>query len=147
MPKFDKILCPVDFDDNSVEALAMATDLARQHDAKVFLLHAAPPVDPLVVSAPIVFARQREEARKNLNQMAENYLKDIKHETMLRVGHPAHEILAAVKETGADVVVMATHGRTGVSHLVLGSVAERVVREAPCPVLIVRARGAARAAA
>ena len=147
MPTFKKILCPVDFDDNSVEALAMAMDLARQHEAMLFLLHAAPPVDPLVVSAPIAFARKKEEAHKNLNQMAEKYLKDTKHETMLRVGHPASEILAAVNETGADLVVMATHGRTGVSHLVLGSVAERVVREAPCPVLIVRAKSAARAAA
>lgn len=147
MPTFKKILCPVDFDDNSVEALAMAMDLARQHDAKLFLFHAAPPVDPLIVSAPIVFAREKEDARKNLNQMAESHLKDMKHETMLRVGHPAPEIIAAVSETGADLVVMATHGRTGVSHLVLGSVAEKVVREAPCPVLIVRAKAAARAAA
>ncbi len=147
MPTFKKILCPVDFDDNSLQALAMAIDLARQQDAKLFVLHAVPPVDPLVVSAPIVFARKREEAHKNLNQMAEKNLKDVKHETMLRVGHPAAEIIAAVNETDADLVVMATHGRTGVSHLVLGSVAERVVREAPCPVLIVRAKSAARAAA
>jgi len=146
MPTFKRILCPVDFDDNSVKALAMAIDLARQHDAQLLLVHSAPPVDPLVVSAPIVFAREKEEARKNLNQMAEKYLKDTRHETMLRVGHPAPEIVAAVNETGADLVVMATHGRTGVSHLVLGSVAEKVVREAPCAVLIVRGKAAPRAA-
>jgi nucleotide-binding universal stress UspA family protein len=147
MPTFKKILCPVDFDNNSLEALGMAADFARQHSAKLFLFHAAPPIDPLVVSAPIVFAREKEEARKNLEKMADENLKGIDHETVLRVGHPAPEIVAAVTEHGADLVVMATHGRTGISHLVLGSVAEKVVREAPCPVLTVRARGAARAAA
>jgi universal stress protein A len=146
MPMFKRILCPVDFDSNSVEALRMAVDLARQHSAKILLFHAASPVSQLVVSAPFVAAREKEEARRNLEKLADENLKGIDHETSLRVGHPAPEILSAVTELGADLVVMATHGRTGVSHLVLGSVAEKVVREAPCPVLIVRA-GAAHATA
>ncbi len=65
-------------------------------------------------------------------------LSDVEHETVLRIGNPAEEIIKAEHDYGADLVVMATHGRTGVAHLVLGSVAERVVRESTCPVLTIR---------
>lgn len=58
---------------------------------------------------------------------------------IMRTGNAAHEIIAAAADLKTDLIVMATHGRTGVPHLFLGSVAERVVREAPCPVLTVRA--------
>jgi universal stress protein A len=147
MATFNKILCPVDFDDNSIDALRLAIDLARQNNAKVYLLHVVPPMDPLVVSAPIVFARDQERARSELDKAAGKYLAGIDHEVLQRVGHAAAEIVAAGGAVGADLVVMATHGRKGVSHLVLGSVAEKVVRESTCPVLVVRNRNAAQMAA
>ena len=147
MATFNKILCPVDFDDNSMNALTLAIDLARQNNAKIYLLHVVPPMDPLSVSAPIVFARDQERARAELEKVAGKYLSGVDHEVVQRVGHAAAEIVAAIGAVGADLVVMATHGRKGVSHLVLGSVAEKVVRESLCPVLTVRAKHAAQMAA
>ena len=145
--RFKKIVCPIDFDGNSLEALAMAADLARQHDATVYVVHALGAVDPLVVSAQIAFERARQEGRRDLENIAKKHLEGVKYETMLRVGNAANEIVAVVSETGADLVVMATHGRTGMSHMLMGSVAEKVVRRAPCPVLTVRTKSTAQMAA
>ena len=147
MATFKKILYPIDFDDNTYGALAVAIDLARQNQAKLYLLHVVIPVDPLMISAPVAFERMQKQAADDLANVEAKRLKDLPHETMLRIGHPAHEILAAEKETSAELIVMATHGRTGVSHLLMGSVAEGVVREASCPVLTIHAKGPAKIAA
>lgn len=147
MATFKKILCPIDFDDNSYGALDLAVDLAQQNQAKVYLLHVVTPVDPLVVSAPLALERLKERAIADLARIEGERLKNIPHETSLRVGHPAHEIIATQKEIGAELIVMATHGRTGVSHLLMGSVSERVVREASCPVLTIHAKSPAKMAA
>jgi universal stress protein A len=140
---FRKILCPVSFDANSVAALKVARDLAEEHDATVFLIHvvAAPPLG----TGPIAlepFPQTEHDARARLQQLADEHLEGkVKYNLVARSGDPARVVIAAVAEFGADSIVMATHGRTGVSHLLLGSVAERVVREAPCPVLTVRGAG------
>jgi nucleotide-binding universal stress UspA family protein len=81
--------------------------------------------------------------------MIENFqsclVSDIKHavetQTLVEVGQAAERLIAAAKEKNADLIVMATHGRTGLSHALMGSVAEKVVRQAPCPVLTVRPKG------
>ncbi|HVN89256.1 MAG TPA: universal stress protein [Candidatus Binataceae bacterium] len=138
---FQRILCPVDFDDNSIEALRLARRLALRDEGKLYLLHVVPPTDPLVVSAPRVAQQRESDARTGLKRTSENELKGVEHETLLRHGHPAEEVVKAAKELKADLVVMATHGRRGLSHLVIGSVAEKVVRESTAPVLTVRMQG------
>lgn len=139
MPIFQRILCPVDFDSNSVAALRLAKELAQRDNAKLYLFHSIPPTDPLVVSAPMLAKRTEEEARRELGKIETGELGGVPHELLLRVGHPSEEVITVAKDLRADLIVMATHGRTGIPHLVIGSVAERVVREAPCPVLTVRA--------
>jgi len=142
---FQRILCPVDFDGNSMEALQLARRLALRDEGKLYVLHVVPPTDPLVVSAPRLAQHREAEARTGLKRTSEEELKGVEHETLMRFGHPADEVVKAAKELNADLIVMATHGRHGISHLVLGSVAEKVVREATAPVLTVRMQGHAAA--
>jgi universal stress protein A len=137
---FSTILCPVSFDANSAAALDLARDLAEGTDAVVYLIHvvAAPPIG----SAPIPmepFPQSEHDARTALQQLALSHLEGrVRYELIARSGDPAGVIIDAAREFGADSIVMATHARKGISHLLLGSVAERVVREAPCPVLTIR---------
>jgi nucleotide-binding universal stress UspA family protein len=135
---FSRILCPVDFDGNSLDALRMGCRLAEQSKARLYALHVVPLTDPTIVSAPLIAEQAEQLARAELARISNAELAGIEHETLLRFGHPAKEIIAAEADTNADLVVMATHGRTGISHLVLGSVAEKVVRESSCPVLTIR---------
>jgi len=86
----------------------------------------------------MIAEQKGKHARAELLRVSQSELLGVDHETLLRFGHPAKEIIAGEAATNADLVVMATHGRTGISHLVLGSVAEKVVRESSCPVLTVR---------
>jgi universal stress protein A len=137
---FQRILCPTDFDGNSLEALRFARRLALRDEGKVFFVHVVLPTDPLIISAPLVGRRSETEARSELKQLAEKELTAVAHETLLRFGRPAQEIIRAAREVGADLIVMGTHGRDGLEHLVLGSVAEKVVRESVCPVLTLRMR-------
>ena len=129
---FSRILCPIDFDGNSLEALRMARGIAEQNKATLYVLHVVPPNDPMVVSAPMIAEQRENHARAELLRISQTELLGIDHETLLRSGHPAKEIIAAEAAMNAELVVMATHGRTGISHLVLGSVAEKVVRESSC---------------
>jgi universal stress protein A len=135
---FKRILCPIDFDGNSLAALRMTRGIAEQHNAKIYVLHVVPLGDPMVVSAPVIAQQKENHARSELLRISKTELLGVDHETLLRFGHPAKEIIAGEAATNADLVVMATHGRTGISHLILGSVAEKVVRESSCPVLTVR---------
>lgn len=137
---YRKILCPVDFDENSMRALDTAAGLARQNDGTVLLLHVVPLFIP-PTGMPVyvdVYKGQEEVAHEKLQEVARKHLVGLKYELLANMGDPAGTILKAVKNKGADVVVMATHGRRGFSRFFLGSVTELVVREAPCPVLTVR---------
>ncbi|MBI3304102.1 MAG: universal stress protein [Deltaproteobacteria bacterium] len=144
---FLRILSPVDFHENSLAALEYATQFARQYDATVYLLHVVP-TDELHLhrevyrpeaggGADVVWAEK--VAKEKLEEIARERLSGgIRYEILTRVGDAAKIILETAEEVGAELIVMATHGRTGISHFFLGSVAERVVREAPCPVLTIR---------
>jgi len=135
------MLCPVDLE-HSLTALDFAIRLARQNGAILHVLH----VVPIPMGATELSSTADQEpywevpARKRLEQMAEEKLVGVvdRYELLIRSGDPAARILMAQAEVGADLIVMATHGRTGLSHFFLGSVAERVVREAPCPVMTIR---------
>ena len=137
MPRFKKILCPVDFDQNSLVALRLASELAQEGNANLRLLHVfAMPPGPEVA---LPFGKMEASARTKLERLARRRVgRKARYEVDVMMGDPGVEILQAAKRWGASLIVMATHGRKGLRRLVLGSVAERVVREAPCPVLTVR---------
>lgn len=144
MNGFKKILCPVDYSVCSNEALKQAVSLAQREKAKLYLMHV---VDIRMYGheAPLSFEMPRptEETLKKVEEdLAKNILKEAREkvevETIVTMGIPAVEIVNTAKEKGVDLIVMGTHGRTGIAHVVIGSVAENVVRKAPCPVLTVK---------
>jgi nucleotide-binding universal stress UspA family protein len=146
-----KVLVPTDFSPPSRRALACGQSLARVFGASLHVLHAVE--EPLAqgwagYTLPIMLEPLRAEAmaeeRRRLEQAVPSCERDDPPtELVVRVGDPAHSIVDFARERGVDVIVMGTHGRGGVAHLLLGSVAERVVREAPCAVLTVREKEAA----
>jgi nucleotide-binding universal stress UspA family protein len=139
MARFTKILCPIDFNADSQKALSLAADVAgRNPGARLILQHV---VMPLLTApdAPVSFAMTEEEAKSRLDDYARPRLGDAAVcQTVIRTGEPAPTIIRTANELEADLIVMATHGRTGLKHFFLGSVAERVVREADIPVLTYR---------
>ena len=143
MRSLKAILFPTDFSQSATYAWQYATTLATQFKAVLYVLHVLelPPAE----SFPSRAARERavrELRRKGEARLArwvqDRRLKRSRLRTLTAQGTPFYEILATARETGADLIVMATHGRTGLAHLLLGSVAEKVVRMAPCPVLTVK---------
>lgn len=139
---FRNILCPVDFEDNSMEALVVGAGLARQNDATLFVLHVVPMIIP-PHGQPIfvdTYKGHEETAQKRLKDIAHRQLRGLKYELSTYFGDPATAILKAAKTISADLIVMATHGRRGFSHFFLGSVTEVVVRDSTCPVLTVRTK-------
>jgi nucleotide-binding universal stress UspA family protein len=142
-----RILVPIDFSEPSDAALDYAMVLASRLGASLFLLHAFE--DPLVsggVFAAEMYAPMPEHLRESLLEDAKRRLGErlAKVESRfnpvaeLYTGPPAKAILEFAKTQNIDLIVIGTHGRGGMAHLLLGSVAERVVRTAPCPVLTVR---------
>ena len=139
------ILVPFDFSPCSKKAAQYALALAEQHSAAVTLLHAvAPPPytgGEFSFDATAVEQAIRDGAKNELAGFAKkNAREGVKLETAVRTGAPLSVITQFAQELPADLIVIATHGRTGLSHILLGSVAESVVRHAPCPVLVVRER-------
>jgi universal stress protein A len=141
MITINTILVPTDFSDASIAAQRYAAGLAEAFGSRVHLLHVVqdPYVQPWAaeafgVSLAGVLERWEDDARAQLQQLAG----DAPIECVTRVGHPFVEILSYAAEHRIDLIVMGTHGRGPVAHMLLGSVAERVVRKAPCPVLTVR---------
>ncbi len=140
--KLKKILVPVDFSECSDKALQYAIPFARQFDAELVLLHVVQPFVAMPempsVDAALVQKQMRESGKKQLDALQQTIDEEITSRTLLRVGNPHVEIINAAKESGIDLIILSTHGRTGLAHVFLGSNAERVVRHAGCPVLIVR---------
>lgn len=143
--RLKKIMCPVDFSDFSHAALPLAKQLARKFDASIELVH--------VVDARLDYpewtaqaavnnsAQLAESAEKELNELAET-MDGIKTTVKVVVGISHTALINIVKDDNIDLVVMPSHGRKGITHALLGSVAEKVVRLAPSPVLVVRPDGA-----
>jgi len=139
---FSNVLCPVDFDANSAAALEYAGKIAQEAGGRIFLLHVVPwTVAAVPLDASEVLAELKQSATTRLRRLAKEKLDArIDCEIIVTVASdPGAEVVRIARELKADTIVMATHGRKGLSHLVLGSVAERVVRESTCPVLTVRA--------
>ena len=138
---FSKILCPIDFERDSMEALELACQLAKQNSATVCLLTviAAPSGAAELPPVPLVEPNPALEAvcRERLEAIAREKLANVSHKLFVASGNAAPQILKLAREQDIDLIVMGTHGRTGVKHFILGSAAERVVRESPVPVLTV----------
>ncbi len=137
---FKRILAPVDFDSSSLKALELAEQVAKQNDGTVFVLHIVP-VDMDVSGMPQyvdLIKRQESLDREKLTAIAKQHLADVKWEILDRMGEPAEVIAAVAAKLPADLIVMVTHGRRGLARLIEGSIAEKVLRSAPCPVLSVR---------
>jgi nucleotide-binding universal stress UspA family protein len=143
MPRpIERILVPHDFSETADAALAMALDLAEKTHARVTILHAyeVPTYvfpESVVATADLV-GQIRGAAEEALAAVKERSGRSgVEVDTLLRQGVAWSEIDSAAKELGADLVVIGTHGRRGIARALIGSVAEKVVRTAPCPVLTV----------
>lgn len=143
------ILVPVDFSENTPAILDWAAHLAGEHGSKVTLLHAYHlPVEFQQLEGaylpPDFWQSVRTEAENSLRRFAADLeQRKIRVETAVCEGYAATVIVEEAATRGADLIVIGTHGRSGFKHLLLGSIAERVVQKAPCPVLTVKAAGAA----
>lgn len=137
-----RILVPIDFSERSEQALWFAAELAQSYRGQLTLLHVVEEValpgvyglDPVPVNTPDVMAR----ARASLDDLVQQLPDDVPATAVVMPGHAARDILAYADEQDTDLIVIATHGRTGIEHLLLGSVTEKVVRLAPCPVCTMR---------
>jgi nucleotide-binding universal stress UspA family protein len=136
------ILHPTDFSERSEYAFRLACSLARDHGARLLVLHVVPPPQSVGYGEmPVTFPLSpdyREELEDKLRQFKSADPK-LRVECRLEEGFAANEILRTAQETEADLIVMGTHGRTGLGRLLMGSVAEQVVRKASRPVLTVKA--------
>lgn len=143
MLNYSKILCAFEFDGNSTAPLLLASALADESNATLYVLHIARvPTQDMDVPLPFdANPRWEKEARAKLALIVHNTLKSgVQYVIDVRTGVPDIDIVRAAHELGADLIVMATHGRTGFEHFVLGSVTEHVIREAPCPVLVLHGK-------
>jgi universal stress protein A len=136
---FNKILCPVAFDRNSATALKFAYELTDPEKSTLYLLHviSAPTIEPIMLEPNPVLSEGIAE--RELEKLAQQHLASSSScRTVARRGDPASVIVTMAEELKVDLIVMPTHGRTGLERMILGSVAERVAREAKQPVLTIR---------
>ena len=140
-----KILVPVDFSPLSRKALDYGVSFARQFHAEISLLHV---VEPMPLPPEMPLPASGASYQMDLQQFAEQQLQEWQNEvagraaikTAVRYGNPFREIVQAANENNIDLIIIGTHGRTGLPHLLVGGTAERIVRLAPCPVMVVRER-------
>lgn len=148
MIEIRRILAPTDFSSHAARAVRYACRLAERLDSELHLLHVLSEVvpagpDPMLapVLPPEYYRETEEQSRIALAQLIEpSWGHPRGFEAAVRWGGPVEGIVEYAADREIDLVVIATHGRTGLSHVLLGSVAERIVREAPCPVLTIRDR-------
>lgn len=147
MPKFSvsRILAPTDFSELATHALHYAGELAKRTGSELVVLYADPFLPPphftsaQIDSIASSLAAQKKNAGVELDRYtAEHVSRDVRHRTMIVEGHPVSAIVQAAEELDASVIVMGTHGRSGLNRLMMGSVTERVLRESSHPLLTVR---------
>jgi universal stress protein A len=149
MPVLKKVLVAVDFSKLSHEALDYAIELARSAKASVTALYVVEPIEfagvDVLGGAPMasqaIVDEHLKQARVEMERLRTRKLADVPgSKAVVRLGRPADEICALGGKGRSNLIVVGTHGRSGLAHLVMGSVAERVVRHANCPVLVVPGR-------
>lgn len=136
------ILVPTDFSQSSDYAFRLAHALARDYGAKLVVLHAYIPPSPVALAEMDPMIGPPDDYRKMLEQKLLQVTvpqKDVVLEHRLVEGFPTEVVIETAREVAADLIVMGTHGRTGLGRLLLGSVAEHVLRQAPCPVVTAKA--------
>ncbi len=147
--QYSKIICPTDFSEPAELALRHALEMARGTPAELHLVHVVQPSSPPMGFAPRV-AEEMAEIQQSHEQYAQKQLEDLAHKpwledaevdvrTQVLLGHPPDAIVEYGRDEQAELIVTATHGVTGWRRWVFGSVAEVVVRKAPCPVLVIPA--------
>lgn len=141
--KLKKILVPIDFSECSRKALQYAVPFAKQFGASLTLLHvvhinyAGAEYGP--IDFPLLERQLQENGEKQIAALVKKHIGDqVPAETLVRTGRAASEIVEAARELDIDLIIISTHGYTGLKHVFLGSTTENVVRYAPCPVLTVR---------
>jgi nucleotide-binding universal stress UspA family protein len=140
MKKIEKILAPTDLSELSALGLRYALELSRGWGAEITVYHTA---DAAELASYKAFSLQDliDKHKKSLSQFLSKHFSDllplVEMREKVEIGEPAANILAEAEKEGSDLIVMSTHGRTGLAHLVMGSVTEEVVRNAVCPVFSV----------
>jgi nucleotide-binding universal stress UspA family protein len=144
-PEIKKILVPIDFSDYSKSALKYAVGFAKRFNAELLLIYV---VEPIIyppdfsmgqIAIPTLDLGMDKRAAEELNKLAEKEIpKELIANTIVKTGKPFIEIIESAGEENIDLIIIATHGHTGVEHILFGSTAEKVVRKAPCPVLTLR---------
>lgn len=140
-----KILIPIDFSDYSKAALKYSVSFAKVFNAELILIYV---VEPVIyppdfsmgqVALPTVDLDLNTRAKEELDKLVKTEINStLKARTTVRTGKPFVEIIECAKEEDIDLIIIATHGHSGVEHILFGSTAEKVVRKAPCPVLTLR---------
>ncbi|MFZ2323929.1 MAG: universal stress protein [Ignavibacteriaceae bacterium] len=140
-----KVMVPIDFSDYSKSALKYAVSFAKTFSAEITLIYV---VEPIIyppdfsmgqIAIPSVNTEWDERAREELDKLAKNEISpEVKVKSIIKTGKPFVEIIETAVEENTDVIIIATHGHSGVEHILFGSTAEKVVRKAPCPVLTLR---------
>lgn len=145
MIQFERILYPTDFSDSAENAAQYVISLAKKYGSKIHVLHV---VEPFTYTSDfgIDYSAQYREMEATGKRLIEEVVASIKKnnvdaEGAVLSGEPFVEIIRYARQENADLIVMATHGRKGLEHVLLGSVAEKVVRKSPCPVLTVKKTG------
>ncbi|MBI4552507.1 MAG: universal stress protein [Candidatus Latescibacteria bacterium] len=140
-----RLLCPTDFSEPSEHALTYAISLAQQYGAVLYLLHVIEPLTPVpgIEMGPVLMYDERPDLLQRVHELLDEMVPEdvkakIEIKPLIRRGAPFLEIIRTAREEEIDLIIIATHGRTGLSHVLLGSTAEKVVRKAPCPVLTIR---------
>lgn len=145
MDTIKNILVPIDFSNYSKQALRYAVNFAKMFTSKIYLVYV---VEPVIypsdfsmgqVTFPVADLEMNDRALEELKNLAKTEIgPEIEVETIIKTGKPFVEINETASEMDIDLIIIATHGHTGMEHLLFGSTAEKVVRKAPCPVLTLR---------
>ena len=140
-----KVLVPIDFSDYSKSALKYAADFAQKLRAEMILIYV---VEPVIyppdfsmgqIAIPSINTEWDMKAKEELDKLADTEIPDaITVKTVIKTGKPFIEVIETASEEDVDIIIIASHGHSGMEHILFGSTAEKVVRKAPCPVLTLR---------
>lgn len=140
-----KVLVPIDFSDYSKSALRYAVNFAKSFNAEILLIYV---VEPIIyppdfsmgqIAMPTINTDWDNRAKEELDKLAKNEITNNGNvKTIIKTGKPFAEIIETAKEEDIDLIIISTHGHSGVEYILFGSTAEKVVRKAPCPVLTLR---------
>lgn len=144
---FKKILCPVDFSQFTQEVINYALDLAKKYGAELHLMHVVPNMTYFTPYESFLTPENLVAIEKNIQDEVErDFAKlhkgnGVPTKTVIRTGVPFVEIIDYAKSESIDLIVMGTHGRSAIENILIGNVAEKVVRKSPCPVMTIRPKG------